>query len=202
MAARPPVPVWCYRTTTASPLPLRTNARLREILLPKPADMHVHVHVHVDEAVKDAWDGEGVAGMLVKSDDERRYTLTVAYPANKPDIGVAKDGFQDFASKTVVEEAAWNYMLKSRNVGAWHEGGTDGSGEVVESYIYRGPDWAIKSANGEEVTVTSGDWLMGIIWAEDSFTAIKEGRATGVSMQGKVKRRTPSPLDLANLRRN
>src|SRR5258707_186701 len=164
--------------------------------------MHVHVHVHVDETAEKEWDGEGVAGVLVKSDDERRYTLTVAYPANKPDIGVAKDGFQDFASKTVVEEAAWQYMLKSRAVGAWHEGGTDGSGEVVESYIYRGPDWAIKAADGTECVVKAGDWLMGIIWAEDTFPAIKKGKANGVSMQGKVKRRTPSPLDLANLRRN
>ena len=73
---------------------------------------------------------------------------------------------------------------------------------MVESYIYRGPDWVIKSAAGSECTVQSGDWLMGIIWDDPSFTAIKEGRATGVSMQGKVKRRTPSPLDLANLRRN
>lgn len=172
--------------------------------MPKPADMHVHVHVHMDEdtASKDTWDGNGIAGVLIKTDGERRYTLTVAYPANKPDIGVAKDGFQDFASKTVVEEAAWNYLLKSRNVGAWHEGGTDGSGEVVESYIYRGPDWTIKAADDTECVVKAGDWLMGIIWSEDTFPLIKEGKANGVSMQGRVKRRTPSPLDLAGLRRN
>lgn len=147
------------------------------------------------------WNGEGVAGQLVKSDATRRYTLTVAYPANMPDVGVAADGYQDFAGKEAVEDAAWQYMTKSRNVGLWHANGTDGAGEVVESYVYRGPDWVIKAADGSEQVVKAGDWLLGIRWSEDSWDRIQKGELNGVSMQGKVNRRSPSPLDLAHLRK-
>lgn len=148
------------------------------------------------------WDGSGLAGIVVKSEDERRYTLVMAYPANTPDVAKARDGFQDFAKEGDVEEAAWTYLSKSQNVGRWHQDGTDGAGEIVESYIYRGPDWAIKAANGSEQVIRAGDWLVGIRWNDESWADIKEGRGTGVSMQGRVNRRTPSPLDLANLRKN
>jgi hypothetical protein len=160
----------------------------------------VRVSIEPD-APAESWNGEGLAGVLVKSDGESRYTLTVAYPANKPDVAVARDGNRDFANKQEVEKAAWNYLTNSQNVGLWHENGTDGAGRVVESYIYRGPDWTIK-ADGNEYVVKAGDWLTGIIWDEPGWQLIKEGKIGGVSMQGKAQRRTPSPADLANLRKN
>lgn len=147
-----------------------------------------------------AWDGTGVAGLVVKSEDERRYTLTVAYPANKADTAVAADGYKDFASKAAVEDAAWSYLTKSPVVGLWHADGTDGAGTVVESYIYRGPDWTVKAADDTEHTVKSGDWLLGIQWDQQSWDDVKAGRIGGVSMQGKAARRTPSAEAVANLR--
>lgn len=170
--------------------------------MPSTHDINVNVTVKVDQpTAKETWDGEGVAGAVVKSDDERRFTLTVAYPANSPDVGVARDGHTDFANAAEVEKCAWDYMLKSRNVGLWHEDGTDGSGQVVESYVYRGPDWPVEAPNGETVVVKSGDWLLGIQWSEDTFPLIKAGKVGGVSMQGRAQRRTPSPLDMAHLRK-
>ena len=77
------------------------------------------------------WDGTGIAGRVVKADGARRYTLAVAYPANKPDVGVARDGHRDFAGPEAVQDAAWNYLKEHRIVGAWHEDGTQGAGEVV-----------------------------------------------------------------------
>lgn len=142
----------------------------------------------------------GVSGVVVKSADEQRYTLTVAYPANKPDVAVAQDGFRDFASPAAVEKAAWSYLRTSPNVGLWHESGTDGSGEVCESYIYRGPDWVVKAADGSEQVIKSGDWLMGIIWSEDSWPLVKQGLIGGVSPQGRAKRRIPDPAAVAQLR--
>ena len=147
-----------------------------------------------------AWDGNGVAGMVVKSEDERRYTLTVAYPADKADTAVAADGFQDFAGKQAVEDAAWSYLTKSPAVGLWHKDGTDGAGSVVESYIYRGPDWTVKAADGSEHVVKAGDWLLGIQWTAETWPLVKEGRIGGVSMQGKAARRVPSAEAVANLR--
>lgn len=145
------------------------------------------------------WDGRSVKGIVVKSEDERRFTLTVAYPADKADVAVAADGHLDFASKAAVEDAAWGYMAKYRDVGAHHQEGTSGSGQLVESYIYRGPDWAIKSGDSE-IVIKSGDWLMGTIWPPEQWEKWKTGEYGGMSPQGGAKRRTPSPEAVAALR--
>jgi hypothetical protein len=146
------------------------------------------------------WDGETVEGFVVKSEAERRYTLTVAYPADKADVAVAADGHLDFASKAAVEDAAWGYMRKFRSVGADHADGTDGAGDLVESYIYRGPDWVVKAADGSEVVIKAGDWLMGTIWSPAAWEKWKRGEYGGTSPQGGAKRRLPSPEAVANLR--
>src|SRR5579872_1075510 len=152
------------------------------------------------QAAAKTWDGETVKGIVVKSDDERRFTLMVAYPADSADVGVARDGFQDFASKAAVENACWSYMLKSRQVGAFHQDGTEGTGELVENYIYRGPDWNITAADGSEQVIKAGDWLWGVRWSEDGWNLIKSGEARGASMQGGAKRRVPSPADVARVK--
>ena len=159
------------------------------------------VTVETGHAAKAAtWDGETVCGVVVKAEDERRFTLTVAYPADKADVAQAQDGHRDFASKGAVEQAAWNYMLKSRVISLWHEDGTDGAGDVVESYVYRGPDWAIKAADGSEVMVKSGDWLLGIRWNEDTWPMVKEGRIRGVSPEGSARRGKAAAEVVAGLR--
>ena len=61
-----------------------------------------------DEQGTYLWDGVTVKGFDFKADDERQYTLQVAYPADSPDIAKARDGFQDFASAEAVEKAAWS----------------------------------------------------------------------------------------------
>lgn len=150
--------------------------------------------------VGDEIDTSGLAGLVVKAEAEQRYTLTVAYPANKPDVGVAQDGFRDFASSDAVEKAAWSYLRKSPNVGLWHQDGTDGSGEVCESYIYRGPDWKVQAADGSTQVIKAGDWLMGIIWSPQSWPLVKQGLIGGVSPQGRARRRMPDPESVKNLR--
>ena len=162
------------------------------------ATFKVTVSIEPDDAP--AAPAVGLAGVVVKSTEEQRYTLTVAYPANKPDVSVAQDGFRDFADAVAVEKAAWSYLRTSPNIGLWHENGTDGAGEVCESYIYRGPDWLIKAADGSEQLIKAGDWLMGIIWSEASWPLVKQGLIGGVSPQGRAKRRMPDAAAVANLR--
>ena len=147
--------------------------------------------VTVDTGAEPAanWDGESVSGALVKAVAERRSTLPVADPADKADVAVAQDGHRDFASKAAVEEAAWNYLRKSRNVGLMHVDGTDGAGEVVESFVWPGEDWATDSG----YVVKQGDWLLGVVWDEDSWGMIKAGKIGGVSMQGSARRRLWQP---------
>lgn len=158
------------------------------------------------------WDGETIAvkAVMVKSEPQRRYTLNVVYPADKADVAQAMDGHRDFASKAVVEDAAWNYMRQHREVGAFHtpeqakaagaELKQGGAAELVESYIYRGPDWAIKAADGSEVLVKAGDWLAGFIWSPEDWQLVLDGKIGGVSVEGGARRRVPSPEALANLR--
>ena len=151
---------------------------------------------HDGHAAKSTWDGESVAGVLVKASDERRYTLTVAYPADRADVAVAADGHRDFASKSAVEDAAWNYLRKGGKVGLHHADGTEGAGEVVESFIWPADDWATSAG----YVVKAGDWLVGIVWDEPSWELVKAGRIGGVSMQGSAKRRTPTAEAIAALR--
>jgi hypothetical protein len=149
------------------------------------------------------WDGQTIKGVVVKSDDESRYTLTVAYPADSPDAAKARDGFQDFASAETVEKAAWSYMRNAiangGEIGAFHADGTEGDGILVESYVYRGPDWKVEAADGSSQVVKAGDWLVGVIWSEQAWADFKSGESKGVSMQGDAVRRTPTPADVARV---
>ncbi len=152
-------------------------------------------------AEQQTWDGETVAGVLIKSVAERRYTLTMGYPADTLDAAVARDGHLDFASVAEVEKAAWGFMANGPEVGLFHEDGTEGAGQIVESYIYRGPDWTIEAPDGTSQVIKSGDWLIGTVWSEDAWAGIKAGEIGGTSMQGKASRRAPSPADVAKVLR-
>lgn len=173
-------------------------------------DGRVTVDTGRQAAAKATWDGETITARVLKAEPERRYTLNVIYPADKADVAVALDGHRDFASKAVVESAAWNYMRNHRTVGAFHSPEhaaasgqayePSGSAEVVESYIYRGPDWAIKAADGSEVVIRAGDWLGGLIWTPAAWELIKAGKIGGVSVDGAARRRKPTPEALAELR--
>ncbi len=144
--------------------------------------------------------GAEVALKAVAEQPERRYTLALSYPANRADRSVAADGFRDFASADVLENAAWTYLKKGAKVGLLHHKGTEGRGVVVESYIYRGPDWHLVTPSGEKVMIKAGDWLLGTIWDDLAWRAIKSGKLTGMSPQAKVRRRIPSAEALAGLR--
>lgn len=119
---------------------------------------------------------------VVKQSEEMRYTLGVAYPANQT------DAHKDKISPEDLEKAAHSFIRRMYtmkdgrlppNAGLMHQAGTDLAGEVVESYIYRGPDWDV----GDQ-KVRAGDWLLGVIWSEDAWTNIRKGKFKGYSIQG------------------
>lgn len=122
----------------------------------------------------------------LKQSDEKRYTLSIAYPANQLDV------HGEFADAAALERAAWRYLAESRRVGIQHRGrGNNGAGhgEIVESYIYRGPDWTV---GGEKVV--EGDWLVGVVWTPEAWAKIKRGELGGLSFQGLVqKEKAPAP---------
>jgi len=128
-------------------------------------------------AVLTAWLERRVAKAykVVKAEDEQRYTLGVAYPANEV------DSHGDFTDEVELERAAWAYMAKGRSAGVDHADGTDWAGVPVESYIWRGPDWTDDDGN---LIAKSGDWLLGVVWGEDAWDRIKKDELTGYSIQG------------------
>ena|ERR1039458_3259629 len=137
---------------------------------------------------------------IIKSADEQRYTLSIAYPALKADVATALDGRRDFVTPDILEKSAWQWMAKHRSIGLHHQEGTEGHGTVVESYIWRGPDWIIKAADGSEQEVKKGDWLLGVQWDVSTWSLIKSGRIGGYSFQGGARCVVPSAEMLNGLR--
>lgn len=113
---------------------------------------------------------------------EERYVLGIAYPANRV------DGHGDFMRPETVQKAAWDYIQKGE-IGLHHQDGTVGHATVVESYIYRGPDWVQTAADGSQQIVKSGDWLVGAVFDEPTWADIKAGKYNGWSIQGMASRR-------------
>ena len=120
---------------------------------------------------------------VLKSLDESKYSLGLAYPANK------LDGHKEFMSQETVEKTAWRWLKDHRQIGLAHMDGTIGHGTVVESYIYRGPDWETVDSAGKRQVIKSGDWLMGAVWDDVAWPLVKSGRFDGWSMQGMSARR-------------
>ena len=140
---------------------------------------------------------------VVKASEERRYTLGVAYPAMKADVSRAADGKRDFVSPEVLEKTAWSWMAKHRDINLFHRSdeASTGHGTVVESYIYRGPDWVQDSpVDGKPYVVKAGDWCLACVWDEFGWALVKAGLVNGWSPEGTARRSTPSPERLALLR--
>jgi hypothetical protein len=138
---------------------------------------------------------EYAACRVVKTAAEQRYTLGLAYPAMRLDKGVAADGHIDFVSPQALEQTAWGWMSKQRDIGLFHTKGTEGHATVVESYIWRAPDWPV----GDTV-IKAGDWLLGTVWDEHGWGLVKAGLVNGWSPEGGAKRSRPSASRLAQLR--
>lgn len=114
---------------------------------------------------------------------ERHFSLGVAYPADQV------DGHGEFMKRATVQDTAWGYIAKGAKVGVMHADGTEGHAQVVESYIYQGPDWATEGADGRQQVIKAGDWLVGVIWDAATWPLIRNGQLRGWSIQGTGTRR-------------
>ncbi|MGE0399937.1 MAG: XkdF-like putative serine protease domain-containing protein [Kofleriaceae bacterium] len=124
--------------------------------------------------------------------DEQRYVLGIAYQAGRDErIRMGADGARDYFEPAELEKAAWSYIGSDMLIGVEHIDGTEGHARVVESYIYRGPEWALGDVGGEQVIVKSGDWLLGAVLDDVAWDLYKSGRITGWSPQGSGRRRRP-----------
>lgn len=146
--------------------------------------------------MKDATDEMVRAGTILKASDERRYLLTVVYSPHRMPLRGA-DHKVDLATPDVLEKACWHYALKGLGTGMWHEDGHADEAVCVENYVYRGPNWTVKDAAGNEQVIKAGTWLAGYILSPHAWDLYKSGRIGGVSMQGAAARKKPSAEALA-----
>ncbi|MGO9903484.1 MAG: XkdF-like putative serine protease domain-containing protein [Solirubrobacteraceae bacterium] len=144
---------------------------------------------------------EYAACRVVKTVAEQRYSLGLAYPAMRLDRSVASDGHIDFVSAGALEQTAWNWMSKEREIGLFHTKGTEGHATVVESYLWPADEpWVIKGADGTVQRICKGDWLLGTVWDEHGWALVKAGLVNGWSPEGGARRSRPSASRLAELR--
>lgn len=122
--------------------------------------------------------------------EEKRFVLGVAHPAGWSDKLVkGLDGHRDWMSPDTVEKAAWGHLTDGRQIGLRHRDGTVGAAQVVESYIWRGPDWSVTDTLGHTQVIKSGDWVLGAILDEPTWQQYKAGEFLGWSVQGGGRRR-------------
>lgn len=114
----------------------------------------------------------------------RRYVQGIAYPA------LRKDGHGEWMSPETVEATAWEFMRSGRQIGFFHAGQTVGHGDVVESFIHRGPSYTVTAPDGTEVSINTGDWVLGVIFDEQAWQLIERGDVDGWSIDGSGRRRT------------
>lgn len=127
---------------------------------------------------------------VIKAVPEQRYVLGVAYqPGKDPRIQKGLDGARDYFTEAELEKAAWSYLRSGGEVGLFHVDGTEGAATVVESYIYRGPDWAMTDTAGDQVVIKAGTWLVGAVLDQVAWDLWKTDRITGLSPQGSARRR-------------
>lgn len=116
-----------------------------------------------------------------------QFVLGVAYQAGRDQrITKGADGARDFFTEVELEKAAYSFLKDGgMQVGLFHADGTEGHAQIVESYIYRGPDW--KQPDGS--VIKKGDWLLGAKLDDTAWRLVTEGHITGWSPQGTATRR-------------
>jgi hypothetical protein len=125
------------------------------------------------------------APVPIAKSEKQRYTLGVVYAPGE------RDYHGDTMTPEELEKSAWAFAQKdglTGRVGIQHQSGTDGAGKVVESYIYRGPEWKIKDTSGRDQVIKPGSWMLGTVWDTDAWTKIERGALTGYSLQGVARK--------------
>lgn len=156
----------------------------------------------VGEVAKSADVLEDAEIRVLKTTAEQQFTFGLAYPSLRPDVNRAADGFIDAVRPEILEKTAWDWLANQRTIGMFHKDGYEGHGQVVESTIWRAPDWTITSpVDGSEVVIKAGDWLVGVRWDDYGWKLVKERIVNGWSPEGGARRQPASPEFLAQLRR-
>lgn len=93
-----------------------------------------------------------------------------------------------------IEKAAHGYLSNHRKVDADHDL-FDGKGTPVESWTLKRDMSFVKPDGNESRTYPKGTWIMGIKFDDETWSRLKSGELSGLSIYGGAK-----PIDVAALR--
>ncbi len=108
-------------------------------------------------------------------------SYAVAYPASNPDHPVG-DAHSDWMRPEELAKTAWRALGKKISVGEMHRPGSDGAGEIIESFISP-VAFSMEGPHGRE-KVGPGDWVVGIRWSDKVWPKVRDGIYRGLSIQG------------------
>lgn len=125
---------------------------------------------------------------VVKSEGEKRYTFGPLY---LPDT---LDAHSEFVTSEDLQAATWDYVRKAVESGSntiYRQHTTTPAGEWVEIVSWP-TEYTVKMevpGVGEvERTFPPGTVFQGVVWSEDAWPDVKDGKILGLSMGGMAKR--------------
>lgn len=119
---------------------------------------------------------------MLKSIEEKRYTLAPVYIPNR------KDAHGDWATSEDLQEALWEFSRGDKHIAVQHDRKTYG-GEVVELMTI---PWEheVEMPNDDgtfrKETFPAGTPWMGVVWDENAWPLVKMGKIRGYSIGGRA----------------
>lgn len=142
-----------------------------------------------DDVMKADFDAVGV---IEKRDDDKHLVFGYALVSEDPDtrgtLHVDRQG--DMIEVPDLEEAAYDYVQKSRDAGAMHRG-DGGKATLVESVVFTPEKLEAMGLPGD--SVPDGAWWIGMkVSDEDTWQRVKSGEFSAFSIDGSAVRKKVS----------
>jgi hypothetical protein len=121
---------------------------------------------------------------IAKIDDEKHWVFGWANVSLQPDGNIPLDWQGDITAPSILEKAAYNFVLKFRATGEEHKGGI--AGYLIESVMFTREKMV---AMGLPVGILPEGWWVGFYVPDPEICEkIKSGHYKMFSIQGKAKR--------------
>ena len=133
---------------------------------------------------KDEFDAVTTEITVSKIRADSQFVFGWANIALKPDGEPPLDWEGDIIAPSILEKAAYDFVLKHRVTGEMHEG--DSKGVLIESVMFTKQKMA--AMNIPEGILPEGWWVGFYVPDEEVFAKIKSGQYKMFSIHGKIKR--------------
>lgn len=123
------------------------------------------------------------AGSISKRDEDKQLVFGWASVVSKHDEELVTDLQGDVITPDELEEAAYDYVLKSRDGGVQHA--VTGVSTLVESMVFTQEKWEALGVPSDVSKIMPTGWWVGFkVHDESVWKGVKEGRWTEFSVHG------------------